>query len=143
MLLLQTDYKERKLSCSRDRGGLSMKAAGFTLLFAASLCAQAPNPVQTGVRQSGDASAPIFSVTVTSKTISAVNYHHRQGTTKIDFRGTALMPEARGQAEVTSNTGATRISLHFDHLSNPTQFGPEYLTLVLWAITPEGRAERL
>ncbi|HVW84738.1 MAG TPA: OmpA family protein [Bryobacteraceae bacterium] len=53
------------------------------------------------------------------------------------------MPAARGTAEVTANTGATRISLHFDKLSNPAQFGPEYLTFVLWAITPEGRAERL
>ncbi|MDP9169354.1 MAG: OmpA family protein, partial [Acidobacteriota bacterium] len=53
------------------------------------------------------------------------------------------MPEARGTAEVTPNTGAGRISLRFDHLSNPSQFGPEYLTFVLWGITPEGRAERL
>ncbi len=53
------------------------------------------------------------------------------------------MPEARGDADVTANTGTTRVSLHFDHLSNPAQFGPEYLTFVLWAITPEGRAERL
>jgi outer membrane protein OmpA-like peptidoglycan-associated protein len=82
-------------------------------------------------------------VDVTSKTISAVNYHNRQGTTHIDFRGTALMPAARGEASVTANTGATRISLKFEHLSNPAQFGPEYLTYVLWAITPEGRAERL
>ncbi len=86
---------------------------------------------------------PVFRVEVTSKTIRAVNYHHRQGTTKIDFRGTALLPEARGSAEVSPNTGAARVSLHFDRLSNPAQFGPEYLTFVLWAITPEGRAERL
>jgi len=53
------------------------------------------------------------------------------------------MPEARGEASVQANTGATRISLKFHHLTNPAQFGPEYLTYVLWAITPEGRAERL
>ena len=53
------------------------------------------------------------------------------------------MPDARGQAEVTPNDGATRINLHFDHLSNPIKFGSEYLTLVLWGITPEGRTERL
>ena len=53
------------------------------------------------------------------------------------------MPDARGEAEVTPNDGATRINLHFDHLSNPIQFGSEYLTLVLWGITPEGRPERL
>ena len=120
-----------------------MKFAVYTLLFTAVLSAQAPNPVQTGVTANSTGSEPIFRVDVTSRSVSAVNYHNRQGTTHIDFRGTALMPEARGEASVTANTGATRISLKFDHLSNPAQFGPEYLTYVLWAITPEGRAERL
>jgi len=121
-----------------------MKVTGFILFLAGvAAFAQAPNPVQTGVTPMPNGSVPIFRVDVTSRTITAVNYHHRQGTTKIDFRGTALMPAARGTAEVMPNTGATRINLHFDHLSNPAQFGPEYLTFVLWAITPEGRAERL
>jgi outer membrane protein OmpA-like peptidoglycan-associated protein len=120
-----------------------MKSAVFTLLFGAVLCAQAPNPVQRGVTPNPNGSEPIFRVDVTSRSVRAVNYHNRQGTTHIDFRGTALMPEARGEASVAANTGATRISLKFDHLSNPAQFGPEYLTFVLWAITPEGRAERL
>jgi outer membrane protein OmpA-like peptidoglycan-associated protein len=121
-----------------------MKLTGFIVfLFAGAVYAQAPNPVQTGVTPNPNGTEPIFRVDVTSKTISAVNYHNRQGTTHIDFRGTALMPAARGEASVTANTGATRISLKFEHLSNPAQFGPEYLTYVLWAITPEGRAERL
>ncbi|HKD05040.1 MAG TPA: OmpA family protein [Bryobacteraceae bacterium] len=120
-----------------------MKTGGLFLLAAGVLCAQAPNPVQTGVTPMPDGSVPIFRVEVTSKSITAVNYHSRQGTTRIDFRGTALMPLAKGTADVTANTGATRISLHFDHLSNPAQFGSEYLTFVLWAITPEGRSERL
>ena len=120
-----------------------MRIAGLTVVFAALACAQAPSPVQRGVAPSPSGAEPIFRVDVTSKTVRAVNYHNRQGTTHIDFRGTALMPDARGEASVTANTGATRISLKFDHLSNPAQFGPEYLTYVLWAITPEGRAERL
>ncbi len=115
----------------------------LTVMVAGSLFAQAPSPVQTNVMVPADGRVPIFSVEVTSRTIRAVNYHHRQGTTKIAFRGTALMPDARGEAEVTPNDGATRVNLHFDHLSNPVQFGSEYLTLVLWAITPEGRPERL
>jgi outer membrane protein OmpA-like peptidoglycan-associated protein len=120
-----------------------MKSTGLMLLFGVALFAQAPNPVQTGVSSNPNGSEPIFRVDVTSKSVRAVNYHNRQGTTRIDFRGTSLMPEARGEATVTANTGATRVSLRFDHLSNPAQFGPEYLTYVLWAITPEGRAERL
>ena len=120
-----------------------MKTAGLLLTVAGLTFAQAPSPVQRAVTPMPNGEVPIFRVEVTSKTITAVNYHHRQGTTKIDFRGTALMPDARGTAEVTPNSGATRISLHFDRLSNPTQFGSEYLTYVLWGITPEGRAERL
>lgn len=119
------------------------KTAVMILLTAGVVLAQAPNPVQTGVAAAPGGGEPIFRVDVTSRSIRAVNYHSRRGMTKIDFRGTALMPEARGTAEVTPNTGAARISLKFDHLSNPAQYGPEYLTLVLWAITPEGRAERL
>jgi len=120
-----------------------MKFSVFAFIFAGVLAAQIPNPVQTGVTQSVKGGEPVFRVEVTSRSITAVNYHNRQGTTKIDFRGTALMPAAVGSASVTANTGATRIDLHFDHLTNPAQFGPEYLTYVLWAITPEGRAERL
>jgi outer membrane protein OmpA-like peptidoglycan-associated protein len=120
-----------------------MKAAGLLLLGAVLACAQATNPVQKGVTQSPGGGEPVFKVQVTSRSIAAVNYHNRQGTTHIAFSGTALMPTARGQADVSANTGATRINLHFDHLSNPAQFGREYLTFVLWAITPEGRPERL
>jgi len=123
-----------------------MKAVSLpliTLVSVAALYAQAPSPVQTNVGPSPDGHVPIFQVEVTSRSVRAVNYHHRQGATKVAFRGTALMPEARGEADVTPNDGATRINLHFDHLSNPVQFGSEYLTLVLWAISPEGRAERL
>lgn len=120
-----------------------MKNTGFTLLLAAVMYAQAPSPVQTGVVANPNGTEPIFRVDVTSKTVRAVNYHNREGMTHIDFRGTALMPEARGEASVDAKTGATRMSLKFDRLSNPAQFGPEYLTFVLWGITPEGRAERL
>ena len=123
-----------------------MKAVTLTLsmlVASAAIFAQAPSPVQTNVEAQGDSHVPIFKVEVISRTIRAINYHHRQGQTKIAFRGTALMPDARGEADVTPNDGATRISLKFDHLSNPVQYGPEYLTLVLWGITPEGRPERL
>jgi outer membrane protein OmpA-like peptidoglycan-associated protein len=39
--------------------------------------------------------------------------------------------------------GSTKIDVHVDHLTPANQFGPEYLTYVLWAITPEGRAQNL
>jgi outer membrane protein OmpA-like peptidoglycan-associated protein len=120
-----------------------MKSIGLMLIVAGALSAQTPSPVQSNVMPPADGKVPIFRVQVTSRSIRAVNYNHRKGSTKVNFVGTTLMPDARGEAEVTPNDGASRISLKFDHLSNPAQFGPEYLTLVLWGVTPEGRTERL
>jgi outer membrane protein OmpA-like peptidoglycan-associated protein len=121
-----------------------MKAAGLLFAALATLCAQAPNPTQQQTAQAETGQAmPIFRVTVVSRTISAINYHHRSGTTQIDFRGTELLPPARGEARVDSQMGSTKIDVHVNHLTPANQFGPEYLTYVLWAITPEGRAQNL
>ncbi len=86
---------------------------------------------------------PTFRVVVVSRSIQAVNYKHRSGASKVDFAGTALMPEARGQAKVESKKGYTEIEVEFADLAIPTTFGNEYLTYVLWAISPEGRAINL
>jgi outer membrane protein OmpA-like peptidoglycan-associated protein len=72
-----------------------------------------------------------------------VNYRHRSGATKIDFQGTDLMPGARGEAKVESKRGALEIEVEFADLDRPTAFGNEYLTYVLWAISPEGRSVNL
>ena len=86
---------------------------------------------------------PIFRVTVVGRTTPAVNYRHRAGATKVDFRGTALLPAARGEAKVESKQGYIEIEVEFDELVAATRFGPEYLTYVMWAVTPEGRATNL
>jgi outer membrane protein OmpA-like peptidoglycan-associated protein len=86
------------------------------------------------------AQVPIYRITVVARTTKAINYHHRSGSTKIGFRGTALMPEARGEAKVESKQGVIKIDADMEKLGPATQFGPEYLTYVMWAITPEGRA---
>jgi len=75
--------------------------------------------------------------------MKAINYHHREGTTTVDFKGTALEPEAKGEARVDSKTGATSVNARFSHLEPAARFGPEFITYVLWAITPEGRAKNL
>jgi outer membrane protein OmpA-like peptidoglycan-associated protein len=92
----------------------------------------APNPSQ-----------PIFRVTVVGHVTPAINYRPRKGDTEIDFRGTTLMPLALGKAKVSGKKGYIDIDAEFDKLGSPGQFGPEYLTYVLWAITPEGRATNL
>jgi outer membrane protein OmpA-like peptidoglycan-associated protein len=86
---------------------------------------------------------PTFRVTVVSRSVQAVNYKHRGGATKLDFAGTALMPAARGQAKVESKSGYIEIEVEFRNLQTPTTFGNEYLTYILWAISPEGRAVNL
>ena len=86
---------------------------------------------------------PTFRVTVVSRSVQAVNYKHRGGATKMDFAGTDLMPQARGQAKVESKKGYIEIEVEFANLEKPTTFGNEYLTYILWAISPEGRAVNL
>jgi outer membrane protein OmpA-like peptidoglycan-associated protein len=108
----------------------------------------APAYAQVGVasaRQSdvSGEQTPIFRVTVVGRTTAAINYRPRSGDTKVDFAGTALMPDAKGYAEVSGEKGYIEIDARFDELQPPTRFGPEYLTYVLWAITPEGRATNL
>jgi flagellar motor protein MotB len=88
-------------------------------------------------------SVPIYNVTVIERTIKAVNYQYRSGPTLIDFRGTVLLPEAKGDAIVESRQGRTEIETHLNHLTPPQRFGREYLTYVLWAISPEGRPHNL
>ena len=106
----------------------------------------APNPVQQQVTTevtTDSAGRPIFRVTVVGRTVPAVNYRPRHGDTELDMIGTSLMPRARGEIEVSGEKGYMEISGDFDRIDPPTRFGPEYLTYVMWAITPEGRAENL
>ncbi len=87
---------------------------------------------------------PLYRVTVIERTVKAVNYQYRSGMpTQIDFRGTVLLPEGKGDATVESKAGRTDIDAHFEHVTPPSRYGKEYLTYVLWAITPEGRAKNL
>jgi len=87
--------------------------------------------------------APEFRVRTINRTVEAVNYQHRGRSTKLDFAGTELMLSARGEAEVKSKRGSIAIEAEFSNLDKPTSFGSEYLTYVLWAISPEGRAVNL
>jgi len=77
------------------------------------------------------------------RSVKAVKYAHRSGSTKINFEGTSLMSDARGEAKVDSHRGAMEIKVEFWNMQKPTTFGPEYLTYVMWAISPERRAVNL
>jgi hypothetical protein len=82
-------------------------------------------------------------INVVERSTTAVNYRHRSGSTWLDFRGTALLPSAHGEAEVESRKGYIEIKTQIWDLQPASRFGPEFLTYVLWAITPEGRAMSL
>ena len=86
---------------------------------------------------------PTFRVIVISRSVTAVNYRHRSGSTKLNFAGTDLMPLANGEAKVESERGSIKIRAEFGDLQSPKSFGNEYLTYILWAISPEGRAINL
>jgi outer membrane protein OmpA-like peptidoglycan-associated protein len=92
---------------------------------------------------SPDAQAPLYQVTVIGRGTDAVTYQYRSGPTKIDFRGTVLLPEAKGEATVESRRGGTEINAKFDRLTPPSRYGRMYLTYVLWAISPEGTPQNL
>ena len=85
----------------------------------------------------------IFRIQVVSRSTPAVNYLHRGGATKIDFEGTPLMADGKGGATVESERGVIRVSAGFENFVQPSTFGPEYLTYVLWAISPDGRPVNL
>ncbi len=115
------------------------------LLIAMSVAAQqnAAAPQQNSTQVEPMDEMPVFRVKVVSRSTKAVNYRHRGGSTKVDFKGTSLMPEAKGSAKVNSKEGRLQINADFERMSPASKYGAQYLTFVLWAITPEGRSVNL
>ena len=111
----------------------------ITLSIVMMLGASAYAQTQTQVPADSGSARPTFRVNIVNRTTQAVSYRHRSGATRINFRGTDLLPAAAGQAKVESKRGALEIEAEFSGLDKPTTFGNEYLTYVLWAISPEGR----
>ena len=103
--------------------------------------AQASQQATTVLEPEGPAST--YRVIVVSRSVQAVNYRHRSGASDVDFAGTALLPSADGKAKVRSKRGTLEVEAEFGNLQSPTTFGAEYLTYVMWAISPEGRPVNL
>lgn len=128
---------------------LHAKTATLVLAAMFSLHAQVANPTQRPqapqmpIQPDPNSAEPIFRIEVVEHTIQAVNYLHRGGSTRIDFNGTPAMPAGKGSAKVESDRGVIKISAEFKNMSAPSSFGPEYLTYVLWAISPDGRPVNL
>jgi hypothetical protein len=115
-----------------------------SLLFLGLAAAQVSNPArEPSTNHDNHGPQPIYRVEVVARTVKAVNYGHRTVPTKVDLKGTVLAPEARGEARVESKRGAVEIDVQVSRLDPPSRFGNEYLTYVLWAITPEGRSTNI
>ena len=115
----------------------------LSLVLAGGLSAQEQNPTQNNTTATPSTGNPIFRVQVVSRTVKAVSYRNRSGWTKVDFEGTALAPKAKGKADVNSRKGYIEVKTEVKNLPPPSQYGNEYLTYVLWAVTPDGRPKNL
>jgi len=114
----------------------------FALTSASALAQVAPNPTQHSPT-SPQEPVTLLHVTLVGRTTPAINYRPRHDDTPLDFVGTSLLPKAEGHANISGEKGYIRIDAKFNELEPATRFGPEYLTYVMWAITPEGRATNL
>jgi outer membrane protein OmpA-like peptidoglycan-associated protein len=76
-----------------------------------------------------------------SKSTVAIGFTVGGGSTKVDLTGTSLMPQANGEAKVQAraNAGLTNIEVSVKGMTPPSKLGAEYLTFVLWVVTPDGR----
>ena len=77
---------------------------------------------------------------LTVKSIKAVGYRVGGWSTKVDLKATRLMPQATGEAKVEARQGKTNIEVSMKDLAQPTKLGAEFLTYVLWVVTPDGRS---
>ncbi len=127
------------IPCALLMGNIGLRAAA----------AQEPNPTAVNApteaanRITMQGGIYIYRVHVVERSLDCVNYLHRNGATTIGFDGTPLLPGAKGEAKVTSERGTITIDAHFEGLTPANGFGHEYLTYVLWAISPDGRAQNL
>ena len=86
---------------------------------------------------------PLYQMTIVSRTTKAINYGYLTAPTRIDFQGTPILPNAKGEAVVEPKRGATLLKLKFENVPPPSRFGAQYLTYVVWAISPDGRAQNI
>ena len=127
-------------SCKRGIAG-ALLVASVTLL--APLARSGGVPQDSTTRAERAERKAMYQMVLVDRTVKAVKYAHRSGSTKINFEGTDLMSSAKGEAKVDSHRGAMEIEVEFWDMQKPTSFGLEYLTYVMWAISPEGRPVNL
>jgi hypothetical protein len=102
----------------QNAGGITMRArilpAASVFLFAA------PYPLAFSQQATAPGNTnPICRVTVVERTVKAVNYQYLSDPAMIDFRGTVLLPNAKGEATVQSRRGRRRGELEAKLAGSP------------------------
>ncbi len=121
-----------------------MKPSYFLVIGSAlSMGAFAQAPTQNSIPLDPVSRMPVSIMNQTDRTVKVLNFGQRGGTAKVSLAGTNLMPSAEGTAKVRSKRGTMEVEAEFGNLQSPKTFGEEYLTYVLWAISPDGRAVNL
>jgi hypothetical protein len=77
------------------------------------------------------------------RAVKVLSYENHSGIAKVEMQGTSMLPDAKGEAEIQRGEDGIDIRAEFSGLQPATRFGPEYLTYVIWAITPNGSATNL
>ena len=113
-------------------GKLTMAMVGFALVLGPDV-----TQAQTASEPAVASGAP---PAVAQVNVPGVSYGSRSGQTRVSFKGTTLMPAASGLALVEKQKSAIKVSAQFLNVQHPTSFGHEYLTYVVWALSPDGRA---
>jgi hypothetical protein len=116
------------------KGGLIMRNRMLTAIVIAATA---------GLPAFAQGTKPLYTVEIQSASTRAVDYAGMGGSGKIGFRGTVLATKASGQAKVASLGGVMSVEATFRNLEPASKYGPEYMTYVLWAISPEGRPNNL
>jgi outer membrane protein OmpA-like peptidoglycan-associated protein len=100
-------------------------------------------PQSTAVYKPDSTATTQASTGYVARTTKAVNYRRANGSTRVDLQGTELLQGASAEVKVESRKNRMEIEAKFEGLNDATKFGLEYLTYVLWAVSPQGRAENL
>lgn len=116
---------------------------GMASLIFLGIAASQSSPQSTALYKTDSPAASPASSSYVARTTKAVNYRRANGSTRVDLQGTELLQGASAEVKVESKKNRMEIEAKFEGLNDATKFGLEYLTYVLWAVSPQGRAENL
>lgn len=118
-----------------------IRCAGLCLLLSASVL-----PLSGAQRGGAKKSSTIKTITVQEKDGQILSYRHNTGSIEVRMHGTRLAPDARIKLKVESRPGFLEIDINRRSISGlqpATQYGKDFLTYVMWAVSIDGKALNL